>query len=157
MQFDREEWGMKLDEVLDQLKESNSDDWTIISTQKKMSFNEDINISIANDVRPVHLSQDAIPKFIVSIAHQLEPKLDVSDLDAFSVSIQYSVLYYGLQAIKEFRVYKVRLRASSYYIPEPRQMTPLQFRNKWLIRILNSNKQLKLLFDTFDGLEPDSE
>lgn len=148
---------MKLDEVLDQLKESNNEDWSIISTQKKMSFNDNINISLINDVRPVHLSQDAIPKFISAIASQLEPKLDLNDLDAFNVSIQYSVLYYGVQAIKEFRVYKIKLRSSSYYIPEPKSMDPLQFRNKWLIRVLNYSKQLKLLFETFDSLEPGSE
>lgn len=71
---------------------------------------------------------------------------------------QYSVLYYNAQAIKEFKVYKISLKGSSYYIPEPRSLKlPLQFRNKWLIRILNPARQLKVLFDTFEALEIDNE
>lgn len=85
---------MKLDDVLDLLKESNSDHWSNISTQKRMSFDDHIHISIVNDVKPVQLGQDLVPKFISAIAQRIEPGLDQQDLDAFSVggAIQCTVL-----------------------------------------------------------------
>ena len=148
---------MKLDDVLDQLKESNSDHWSNISSQKRMSFNDNVHISIVNDVRAVQLGEDQLPAFISAIVHRIEPGLDLRDLDAFSAAAQFSVLYYNDLPVKEFKVFKLGIKGSNFYIPEPKSVRPVQFRNKWLIRILNSNRQLKTLFETFESLEIGNE
>ena len=148
---------MKLEDVLDQLKESNSDHWSAISTQKRMSFNDNVHISIVNDVKAVQLGDDQLPAFIAAIARRIEPGLNLHDLDAFSAATQFSVLYYDDLPIKEFKVYKLGIKGSCFYIPEPKSIRPVQFRNKWLIRILNSNRQLKALFETFESLEIDND
>lgn len=141
---------MRLDDVLEQLKESNSESWSVIHTKHQMSYNDDINISILNDVNQVYLSDDLIPPFILNLAMEINAASVKNGLDSFNVSTQSSLLYYGQQCIKEFKVYKLNLNSVVYFIPEPKSQSPLQFKNRWLIRILNPVKQLKQLFSIFE-------